>query len=274
MNQDKRVVDLLVKTKIKGEDGLIIVHVEAQSAPQANFYQRMFHYFSRLYEKYQRRILPIAIFSNQSTHSGPESLQITFPFFHVLSFHFFNLELANHNWREFIKKDNPAAAALLSQMGYNEKEKVEVKLECLRMIARLEIDPARADFLANLFESYLTLNAEEEATLQQEIQKLPKKEETHVMKIETYRTRQWKMEGKEEGRREGEEKGKMEGKHEEKAAMLISFLQARFPDEVTEKAVTGIQVCEEVDTLEKIQSRLFKADTWEEVETALQALED
>ncbi|WP_018923083.1 hypothetical protein [Salsuginibacillus kocurii] len=101
------------------------------------------------------------------------------------------------------------------------------------------------------------------------------------MKIETYRTQQWKMEGREEGKKEGIQEGREEGiregkekgKREEKAAMLISFLQTRFPDEVTKKAVGRVQTCADIETLEKIQSHLFKADTWEEVESVLKTLE-
>ncbi|WP_083910700.1 Rpn family recombination-promoting nuclease/putative transposase [Salsuginibacillus kocurii] len=104
VNQDKRVVDLLVETKIKGEDGLIIVYVEAQSAPEANFHQRMFHYFSRIYEKYQRRILPITIFSHRSTRSEPDSLQVTFPFFHVLPFTFSNSNSPTTTGGSLLKK--------------------------------------------------------------------------------------------------------------------------------------------------------------------------
>lgn len=33
------------------------------------------------------------------------------------------------NWRDILNKDNPVAAALLSKMGYQEQEKVKVKLD-------------------------------------------------------------------------------------------------------------------------------------------------
>jgi hypothetical protein len=59
---EKRRIDILVETKLKGEIGLIIVHVEPQAYPQRDFAEWMFVYFSRLYEKYRRRILPIAVY--------------------------------------------------------------------------------------------------------------------------------------------------------------------------------------------------------------------
>ncbi|WP_216831369.1 RpnC/YadD family protein [Alkalihalobacterium elongatum] len=60
---DYQYVDLLVETKLKGKDTLIIIHIEPQSSYQKDFNDRMFIYFSQIYEKYRRPIVPIAVFS-------------------------------------------------------------------------------------------------------------------------------------------------------------------------------------------------------------------
>jgi len=69
---------------LKGEESLIIVHVEAQSYVQDNFNERMFIYFSQLFEKYRRKILPIAIFSYDAIRDETNTFQITFPFVNIL----------------------------------------------------------------------------------------------------------------------------------------------------------------------------------------------
>ncbi|WP_047758235.1 Rpn family recombination-promoting nuclease/putative transposase, partial [Geobacillus sp. ZGt-1] len=114
---EKHRVDLLVETKMKGEEGLIIVHVEHQSYAQRTFPERMFLYFSRLFQKYRRRIVPIAIFSYDEHHDEPSSLVVQFPFLTVLDFRFLTVELRKLPWRAYIRHDNPVAAALLSKMG-------------------------------------------------------------------------------------------------------------------------------------------------------------
>lgn len=68
------------------------------------------------------------------------------------------LELKKLNWRTYIHTNNPVAAALLSKMGYTEKEKVQVKKEFLRMFVKMEINPAKAELINGFFETYLTLN--------------------------------------------------------------------------------------------------------------------
>ena len=69
------------------------------------------------------------------------------------------VELKKMNWRDYVKSNNPVAAALLSKMGYPKEEKVQVKMEFLRMMVKMELDPARTRFITGFFEQYLTLDA-------------------------------------------------------------------------------------------------------------------
>ncbi|MDF2726214.1 MAG: hypothetical protein K0Q59_5892, partial [Paenibacillus sp.] len=43
---EKRRIDLLVRTRLKGEESIIIMHIESQSYLQTDFNKRMFIYFS------------------------------------------------------------------------------------------------------------------------------------------------------------------------------------------------------------------------------------
>ena len=75
----------------------------------------MFIYFSRLYEKHRSKILPIAVFSYDQVRDEPDTYMQRFTFLDVLRFHFYKLELKKLSWREYIHRDNPVAAALLSK---------------------------------------------------------------------------------------------------------------------------------------------------------------
>ncbi|MFC0299101.1 Rpn family recombination-promoting nuclease/putative transposase [Geobacillus jurassicus] len=209
---EKHRVDLLVETKLKGEDGLIIVHVEHQSYTQSTFSERMFIYFSRLFQKYRRRILPMAIFSYDEPYHERSSFMIQFPFLTVVDFRFLTVELRKLPWREYIRQDNPVAAALLSKMGYNEDERIEVKKEFLRMLVRLELDEARQRLLFGFFETYLTLSEQEEIQLRNEVSQMETKEAKQVMElIISYEQRGIKQgikQGMEQGRKKGIEEGK------------------------------------------------------------------
>lgn len=85
--REKREVDIIVETKLKGEDSLIIIHVENQASYQKEFNDRMFLYFSRLYEKHRKRIVPLAVFSYDDVNKEePNRFEMDFSFLHVLTF--------------------------------------------------------------------------------------------------------------------------------------------------------------------------------------------
>ncbi|ADU29430.1 hypothetical protein Bcell_1165 [Evansella cellulosilytica DSM 2522] len=207
---DKHVVDLLVETKLKGEDGLVIIHLEPQSSSQKKFNERMFIYFSRIYQKYRRKILPIAIFTYDTTRDEPDSLTLHFPFADILQFNYLIVELKKQNWRSYIREDNPVAAALLSKMGYTKEERVEVKKEFFRILIRLELDTAREALLTGFFESYLKLNAQEESQLIKEVKAMNPKEGEKIMEIMTSYERKGIKQGLEQGIEQGREQERLE----------------------------------------------------------------
>jgi hypothetical protein len=215
---ETRRIDLLVQVKLKGEPTAIIVHVENQAYQQQEFNDRMFVYFSRLYEKHRMKILPIAVFSHGGKKIEPDVFEVTFPFHEVLKFSFLKVDLHQRPWRQYIKQDNPTAAALLCRMKYTKAERVQVKKEFLRMLVRLQLDPARMQLVVGFFDQYLKLNEEEEKQLKEEIQELNPQETEEIFRIET----SWERRGRIEGIIEGEIKGEINGKIKVARRMLAS----------------------------------------------------
>ncbi|WP_342514443.1 DUF4351 domain-containing protein [Sporosarcina sp. FSL K6-1522] len=209
---ENRRVDIIIEAKLKGTDTLIIVHVEPQSTYQEDFHKRMYLYFSLLYNKYRKSILPIAIFSYDGKHTEYDQFTMEFSFFHVLTFNFLMLELKKKNWRDYTKSDNPVAAALFGKMGYRKEDKVQIKLEFLKMLVRMQLDPARTRFVNDFFEQYLKLDDEEEEELMQEVIRLESEGEIKFTQLPNY----WE----ERGIRKGIEQGIVEGKKEVVLEML------------------------------------------------------
>ena len=87
------------------------------------------------------------------------------------------------------------AAALLSKMGYKQEERVRVKVEFIRILTRLQLDPARMQLLAGFFETYLKLNRIEEEEFLAQVRMLGPQEECAVMEITT----SWHEKGRVEG---------------------------------------------------------------------------
>ncbi|GGB50855.1 transposase [Lentibacillus populi] len=217
-----RRLDIIMETKLKGAETVIIVHVEPQSYVETGFHKRMFHYFSLLYNKYKKPIIPIAVFSYDGKWEE-NTYTMEFPFFHVLTFNFMTLHLRKKNWRDYSRLDNPVAAALLSKMGYKEEEKVHVKMEFLKMIARMEINPAKQRLIYGFFETYLKLNEEEEEELMEEIKQL--KDADKILEIP--------ISYEEKGKKIGKEIGKELGIKEVALEMLKEGASIEFIAKVT-----------------------------------------
>ncbi|MDN5345452.1 MAG: hypothetical protein PWQ18_1566, partial [Clostridia bacterium] len=229
---------------------------------QKDFNARMFIYFSRLFEKHRLKILPIAVFSYDQPHDEPDSFTVNFSFLDVLQFHFYKLELKKLYWRDYINSDNPVAAALLSKMGFNAQERVRVKVEFMRMLTRLRLDPARMELLGGFFESYLKLNQQEEEDFYKELGKMDRKEADVIMQITT----SWH----EKGRMEGKMEGRIEGKVEAKQDAICKYLARRF-GERTGDLQQAVQEVHSLELLDRILEELFAADNFETARKIVQA---
>lgn len=203
----RREANLLVKCRFQGREAFFLIHLEHQSKREKDFAKRMFFYFARLTEKFDLPLFPIALFSYDKPQSEEKhQYLLEFPDRKVVEFNFAVIQLNRLNWRDFLTKDNPAASALMAKMNIETNDRVTAKKECLRMIARLKLDVARAHLLSGFVDSYIRLLEAERKTLETEMQKLPSKEREEVMEIMT----SWKEEGIEIGMGRGVQLGKVE----------------------------------------------------------------
>jgi len=191
------------------------------------------------------------------------SSNLAFPFMSVLDFRFLILELNKHHWRDYIQSNNPVAAALLSKMGYQKQERVQVKLEFLRMLIHMQLDPARMTLLTGFFETYLILNEAEERKLEEEMGKIDEKEAKIMMEITT----SWQEKGRIEGRIEGRVEGRIEGRVEGQVNILVRLLKKKFsnmPVEIENRVRTL-----SAERLQELAETIFELETIEDVKTFL-----
>lgn len=197
--------DIIIKCSFRTKRELFfLIHTEHQAQREHDFAKRMFRYFSRLTEKYDIPVYPIALFSYEKPRViEPDKYSVKFPDRVVLEFNYATIQLNRLNWRDYLARENPIASALMSRMGFTKEERVQVKKECLRMIVRLRLDPARTKLLSGFVDTYLQLRAEERKKLNAEMQKLPPKEREQVMELTT----SWKEEGIQIGLQQGLQQG-------------------------------------------------------------------
>ena len=126
----------------------------------------------------------------------------------------------------------------MAKMGIKTEDRVTAKKECLRMIARLKLDPARTKLLSSFVDSYIRLLEAERKKLDAEMQKLPLKEKEEVMELMT----SWKEEGIEIG-------------VQREIDFVLRLIKKRFGNlrEITEKSVRTLPI----DKAEELGVALF-----------------
>lgn len=207
---DRRAMDLVVRINLRRrpnepEAGKVwaIIDCEHQSSSESNFQRRMFFYFAQLHRKYVEPVYPIAIFSfDEPKRQEPDKYRVRLPGLDILEFNFLRIQLNQLNWRDFLKQKNPVAAALMAKMRIDKEDRAKVKVECLRAIATLKLDPARVSILSGFVDTYLNLNKLEVVEFDREVASIKKEtEKEKVMQIVT----SWMEQGIEQGIEQGEQ---------------------------------------------------------------------
>lgn len=93
----------------------------------------------------------------------------------------------------------------MAKMNFKPEERVRVKLECLRMLVTLQLNPAKMELISGFIDTYLRLNAAEEQQLERELKQANLVEEEKVMQIVT----SWMEKGIEQGLAQGITQGEL-----------------------------------------------------------------
>ena len=199
---ERHDVDLLARVRLRGfeenpRDAYVLVHVETQAQRERDFAHRMYRYFAFLQLKHDLPIYPIALFSfERPLRRQPARFDVLVPGMHVMRFRFRVVQLNRMDWRAFLKRPNPVAAALMARMRIAPADRPRAKLECLRLLATLRLDPARTRLISGFVDTYLRLTGDEQKLFEAEVRQVPEEERGKVMELTT----SWKEEGIELGR--------------------------------------------------------------------------
>jgi predicted transposase/invertase (TIGR01784 family) len=214
LDGDRKAIDLLVKVQLNEPipraasgkrqqpiDQMVLIHIENQAISKPDFDQRIFFYFAQLYREHRIPVYPLVVFSFDTPYRLELSQhKVTLPELEVLTFNFHPVQLNRLNWRDFLQSKNPIAAALMAKMKIEQKDRPKVKVECLRLLVTLRLDPARTFLISGFVDNYLRLNATEESNFQIEIAKIKTAQEREdVMQITTSWMEQGVVLGREQG---------------------------------------------------------------------------
>ncbi|MBI3651791.1 MAG: DUF4351 domain-containing protein [Acidobacteria bacterium] len=207
---ERRESDIIAKARFCNEEAFFIIALENQGDVEnlKKFQQRVFFYFSYFHQSTRLPVYPIVVFyGSKPKQAVSGTYVVAFPDWKVLEFNYRVVQLNRMNWRDFVRRKNPVAVALMAKMNFKPEERPFVQMQILRLLTTLKLDAARMHLIAGFVHTYLKLNAEEQKIFQREVAKLEPRRRKKIMELTT----SWKEEGIQIGIQKGLKEGLKEG---------------------------------------------------------------
>lgn len=196
--QQEASSNVLVQVRLRGQESCFWVHLENSSETNIKLERRIFHTFARLDEKYNLPIYPIILqSSDKSQRLETNGYRVEFVDRRVLDFSFVAIQLHRLNWRDFLQRRNPVAAALMPTMNVQTFDRPVVKAECLRLLTNLRLDAKKVKVISQFIEAFLHLNSAEEQVLQTEMERMGLLERERITNLLTSTTQANQQQGAE-----------------------------------------------------------------------------
>lgn len=265
----RRLVDKLVKVWRKnGEEAWVLVHVEVQGQVDPEFGKRMYIYNYRLFDRYNRQVVSLAVLADQNPQWRPKGfhselwgcrVSLEFPVIKLLDY--------EKQWSVLEDDGNPFAVIVMAQLKAQATRqdpggRLQWKLTLIKGLYKRGYD--REDILELLrFIDWLMilpkdLEQEFTETLRQyeEDAKMP-----YITSFERIGLQKGLQEGRQEGLKEGQKEGLQEG--------IMEVLETRF--KIVPQPIT--QIINSVNDLVILKGLLKEAVKTASLEEFRQALE-
>ncbi len=259
----RREVDKLVEVHwLSGETDLILVHVEVQAQREADFARRMCLYNCRIWDRYNRPVVSLALLVDGDPQFRPDRyqrqragcrLEFTFPIVKMLDF---------KSEEQLTADPSPFAIASLIQLrklqaGRSAQRRYAFKLALVRALYRRGYQ--REDILKLLrFMDYLLRLPENLSTqFRNELEMI--EEELNMPYVTS-----WERVALEKGLQEGRQKGREEGILQGAKDLLRQAMEVRF-GQIPPSLLERIQQCQDVDVLRAFHKQVLTAESLDEL---------
>ncbi len=274
----RRYVDKLVKVWLKnGDEKWILIHIEIQGDEEAEFGQRMFVYYIRLFDKYDRPVVSLAVLADENPKWRPSRYQSTlcgcavrfeFPSVKLLDF--------RDRWSELEQSQNRIAVVVMAHLKAKETtrdpaSRLRWKIQLVRYL--FERGWTRQDILElfRLIDWLMVLPDDLERVFAADLVTIEKeKQMPYITSFERRAIEQGLTQGLTQGLSQGLSQGQIEGLRD----TIQAVLEVRFgridPQTLEElKAITDIaalqsaravvQTVESVGSLRSVWSQAAKS---------------
>lgn len=211
----RRHVDKLIKVYCNdGEDIWILVHVEVQGQFDPEFDKRMYRYHYRLYDRYDRQVVSLAILTDDNANWRPGKFQyelwgckssLIFPAVKLLDF--------KQQWNNLKQNPNPFAIITMAHLKAiatqrQPEDRFKAKFGLIKMLYERGYSRKQILELFRFIDWVMKLPDDLEDKLNDAINKF---EEEQKMQYKTYGERKAEKQGLQQGLQQGRQQGLLEG---------------------------------------------------------------
>jgi hypothetical protein len=207
----RRLADKLFKVWRKdGQEAWLLIHVEIQGRPEAGFPERMFQYSYRIYDRYRRPVVSLAVLCDDRADWRPNRFEIS-TWGCTIALDFPIVKLLDYRGREeeLERSRNPFAAVVLAQLKELETRqdsqgRWEWKVRLMKGLYERGLSAEAVRQMLRLIDWMLKLPEELEERLQEEIHRFEKERKMpYVTSFERIATRRGIEQGLSQGLLEG-----------------------------------------------------------------------
>ena len=259
-----RTADKLFRVWTLAGDCLeVMIHVEIQAQPESGFAERMFVYNYRIFDRYHRPVVSLAVLCDDNPRFHPKSytacdlggcrFRLDFPTFKLLQY--------NERWNELETSDNPFAIVSMAHLKTQATrstpdERLRWKVHLIRSLYESGYDKEQIINLFRFIDWIMRLPEELSQKVRQTVYEIEtEKDMRYVTTIERF--------GREEGLQEGRVLGREEGRKQGEVLMLQRVLTQAFgslPASTLERLQNA-----EADDLVLWASRVLTAESLDDV---------
>lgn len=232
----RRTSDKLVKVwRITGEEEWILVHVEVQSFHEIGFAKRMYIYHYRIFDRYDKQVISLAVLGDASTSWRPNQFGYSL-WGCEIKFKFPQVKLVDYRaqWADLEASQNPFAIVVMAHLKALESQhdagdRRIWKVTLMRKLLAKGYERQQILNLLRFIDWIMTLPEEVEREIWDEIyQQEEAAHMTYITSLERLAIKKGLEQGLQEGRQEGLQIGREQGERDGILSGIEIGLELRF----------------------------------------------
>ena len=165
---NRREPDLLAQVPLEAGEVPVLVHIEIETEARAGMDQRLWRYYMQIRLRYKLLVLTILVnLRGGRPGVGVETLEEGVEATPPVVFPYRVLGLSGCQAEDWLSRPEPVAWAFAALMRPGAWTPAELKMACLRRVARSEVTGFRKEVLTNWIETYVQFSEEDAAEFRQ-----------------------------------------------------------------------------------------------------------